>query len=123
VKPLRIAAALMVPLLALSAYVQLNDPDPIQWVLMYSLAAIASARAAAGRFDLAFPAVVAAVALVWAAGLAPALVKMHITWDNLTRWHMIDTRVEEAREMIGLVIAGGWCAVLAAAGYRALKWR
>lgn len=109
-------------LFLVAASVQLNDPDPVGWFAIYALAAVASVLAALGKSRLPLSAGVAAAAVVWAALLVPAVAAHPPTLEGLTTWHMIDTRAEESRELIGLLIVAGWMIPLAIADWRRWRW-
>ncbi len=104
----RLACAALAALFTFAAYVQHNDPDPLQWMAIYGLAAVASAASAWGRRPLAFPAILALLGLAWALALAPRALWGPADLDGLARWQMTDTRVEEQRELAGLLLLSGW---------------
>jgi hypothetical protein len=114
----RLAGAALVPLFALAAYVQLNDPDPVAWVAVYGAAALISGAVAAGRAPIAPAAVLAAVATAWSLTLLPGVLLRPASVDGLTTWHMIDNSAEESRELIGLLIVAVALGALAFAGFR-----
>ncbi len=109
-------AYVMAALLATSAALQYNDPDPARWIAIYGAGAALSA-ALPGRRAAALPAaLVALVALGWAAYL------VHRTWgaiglgDLTGKMSERGGAVEEGREAGGLAIEGAW--LVAAAAYR-----
>jgi hypothetical protein len=108
----------MVVLFAAAALVQLNDPDPVQWVAIYTAAMALSLQAARRRrVPPAVPLALAAVALGWAFGIAigsGALDYRHM----FEAWEMKSVAVEEAREVVGLLIVAAWMVVL---GIRAMR--
>jgi hypothetical protein len=104
---------------AVAAYVQLNDPDPVQWVTIYGLGVVASVLALAGRRPWPMAGVLCLVVLVWAVALLPGVFSHPANLEGLTTWHMIDTSVEEEREMTGLLLLAGWLAVIAVVSFRA----
>ena len=53
---------------------QFNDPDPVRWIAVYGLAAVACLLSLLRRLHWAFPALLFLVALAWAATLAPHVV-------------------------------------------------
>jgi len=81
----------MVAVFSVCAAVQYNDPDAWLWILLYGLAALASALTACGRRTL-LPLVALLAYLVGFAILAPAI-------D--ANWY----QREEAREALGLALA------------------
>lgn len=111
----RAVHAFMAALFVFSAVLQLNDPDPWIWILIWGAAAVVAALAAfrpAGA-PRAFALVVAAAALVWAATLAPHAVGRVPIGRMFESWRMKDTLVEENRETFGLLIIGAWMLVIA----------
>lgn len=100
-------------LFASAAALQLNDPDPIRWVAVYSAACVLSIVAFFGRrVSPSFALGVFTVAIGWAALIAlggPAVSEYGHMFDA---WEMKSPSVEEAREASGLLIAAGWMFVL-----------
>lgn len=117
----RIVSGILAALFAFAAVVQLNDPDPVRWIALYTAASAGSFMAAAGR---QVPPIVSGalslVALAWAAAIlaggAAATDYLHM----FDAWEMKSAAIEEAREASGLLIVAGWLAVLTvwAAGMR-----
>lgn len=95
-----------------SVVVQYNDPDPVRWMLIYGLAALACILELRGRLKWYLPAAVGAIAFGWAVSLAPHVIGKTTFGEMFQSFEMINTVVEEAREMGGLLIAAGWMAVL-----------
>ncbi len=86
-----------------AAWVQLNDPDPVVWVLIYGLAAAVSAMAALGRAPGVLAGVLGLLSLAWVLNLAPGL--RPVSWAELsTEAPMIGDHVELARETGGLLL-------------------
>ncbi len=102
---LRVLSGLMVPVFGLAVAVQYNDPDPIGWMAIYGVAALAALLGATGRAAWPFPTLVAAAALGWAAVWFPKVRYSRQMWPG-----------EEARELGGLLIVAFWMLVLAVAG-------
>jgi len=104
----------MALLFAFAAALQFNDPDPIQWIAIYSAACVLSLLAATRRrVALAALLAVFAIAIVWAALIAfggPAASEYGHMFDA---WEMTAADVEEAREAVGLLIVAAWMAALA----------
>ncbi len=102
----RAFALLFAGLFVWSAYLQLNDPDPVLWVLVYGIAA-ALCFACVLKRDLA-----TAMRVFAAFALLGAAISAFEVWfgeprlmfpDNeMTGWVIVDT--EEGREMGGLAI-------------------
>lgn len=111
----------MAGLLALSAVLQVNDPDPVLWILIYGAGAITS---------LLLPAKPPAAALALLVGLvsgAWAIYLVHSVWgviglsDLTNKMSEMGGAVEVGREAGGLGIQAVW--LLFAAGYRATRQR
>ena len=98
-----------------SVAVQYNDPDPIRWMSIYGLAALACILKLRDRLRWQFPAVVGAAALGWAASIVPRVIGQTTFGDMFQSFHMINPVVEEAREMGGLLIVAVWMGVLVVA--------
>lgn len=105
--PARVADGLAALLFLASAAVQLNDPDPVGWTLMYGSAALAATLAAAGRCPRWLPWAVGAVALAWLAAWIPQLQRVD-PHDVFGPAGMYPPGVEEAREAGGLVLILAW---------------
>jgi hypothetical protein len=108
----------MAVLFLFAGAVQYNDPDPIRWMAIYGLAALACGLWLARRLPGWMPAVVGLVALGWAAILAPGVVGRVSIGDLFESYAMKSEPVEEAREMGGLLIVTAWMAVLVFAARR-----
>jgi len=105
-------------LFVFAALVQYNDPDPLRWMAIYLAAAAACVLALLRRLPRWLPTVVGLAALAWAATLAPQVLGRVGMGEMVEAWEMKDARVEEGREMYGLLVVAGWMAVLALAGRR-----
>jgi len=114
----RTVNAVMALLFVFAAAVQYNDPDPLRWMAIYLAAAAACVLALLGRLRWFVPAAVGLVALAWAATLAPHVLGHVRMGEMVEAWEMKDVRVEEGREMYGLLIVAAWMAVLTVAGWR-----
>ena len=94
---------------ALCAYVQLNDPDALQWVATYAVTALACLALGARGGNLWLVSLVSALALVLIAAAASTIVVPAVR--SLLLWgpsqHAFEAE-EEVRELVGLIIAGGW---------------
>jgi hypothetical protein len=113
----RAAAACCAALFLLAVAVQYNDPDPLAWIAIYFAAALASAMTALRRAWWPLPAATAAIALAWAAVLAPRAIGVPLA-ELTAAWEMQDEAIEIARETYGLLIVAVVCAPLAI-----LQWR
>jgi hypothetical protein len=106
---------LMALLFGLSAALQWNDPDPVPWMLIYGVAAVTCVLFIARRFlPWLVPALVGAAAFGWAVVLVPKGLDgmLHHPKEVFSTLHMMSPNVEEAREMLGLVVVGLWMLVL-----------
>ena len=113
------ADTLFLLMFVFSVIVQVNDPDPVVWMAIYGAAAVACLLSLMGRLPWWFAVVVGVIALAWAATIAPRVIGQVPFLDMFAEFEMKDIGVEESREMYGLLIVGGWMAVL---GHRAF-WR
>lgn len=88
-------------LFAWSASLQLNDPDPVRWVVLYAAAAAVCILHLVTRVRSFVPYALAAVAGCWAATLLPGVLEAAAL-----------TGTEEEREFLGLGIVAAACLVL-----------
>lgn len=111
---MKIANWALAALFFLFALVQYNDPDPVQWMLMYGGVAALYVLDALGRPNRPATWVGLAVALSWAASYAPDF--WH--WVQMGMPSIVETMkadkpyVELTREFLGLLIAAAGCAWL-----------
>jgi Transmembrane family 220, helix len=108
----RVANWVMIAAFLFSVAVQYNDPDPFRWMLIYGMAALACVLKLLGRLAWYLPAAVGVAAFGWAASLAPGVIGKTTFGEMFQEFHMINTVVEEAREMGGLLIVAAWMGVL-----------
>jgi hypothetical protein len=110
---LRILDLTMALLFAFAAALQFNDPDPIQWIAIFTAACVLSlVMFVRRRLMMAVPLAVFAIAIAWAAVIAfggPAASEYGHMFDA---WEMKSPSVEEAREASGLLIVAVWMIVL-----------
>jgi hypothetical protein len=110
----RVVNLVMAILFAISAALQYNDPDPIQWFLIYAAAAVVSGMVALRRrFPSVLPIVVGLVAVVWSVWI---MTHMHggFAWHQLAEeMHASTPTIEESRESLGLLIVAVWMFVVA----------
>ena len=101
---------LMLLMFVFSAVVQYNDPDPWIWMAIYALAALACLQELLWNDNpLLVPAVVAAIALVWAISLLPGVIGEVRISELFAEFEMKgDLMVEVAREAGGLLIVAVW---------------
>jgi hypothetical protein len=109
---LRILTALMTVYFLFAAVMQYNDPDPVRWMAIYGAAALACWLALVRRLWRWYPAGVALAAVVWAATLAPGVIGHVAPRELFSETAMLAPAVEEAREMLGLLIVAVWMGVL-----------
>ncbi len=110
----RAADAVMMLLFVFAAALQFNDPDPLRWIAIYALAAVACLLSVLRRLHWAFPALLCVAAVAWAATLGPHVVGRIPFAEMFGAWEMKYVGVEESRELYGLLIIALWMAVLAA---------
>jgi len=108
---MRIASGVFVALFALGAIVQVNDPDPIVWILGYATASLLSLAAAFGKPHRVANAVAAIVFGLWFLSLAASLVGA--PQEAFTSFQMQAESHEEPREAAGLALLSGWSVALA----------
>jgi hypothetical protein len=107
----RLADGLFLLLFAFSVVMQVNDPDPLRWIAIYSAAALACL--VSSQLHWFFPAAVGLVALAWATTLAPAVIGNVPFLSMFEEFEMKNIAIEESREMYGLLLVAFWMAVLA----------
>ena len=110
-KAFRVLSAILVALFAFACIVQFNDPDPFRWGALYAAAAVVTARVVWGRMRATLPAVVGAIALVWALTLLPDAARTSFP-ELFQTWRMMTPGMEEGRESLGLMIVAAWMFVL-----------
>lgn len=101
-------------LFLVSAALQLNDPDPLGWVAIYTLGGVACLWPSGSRAKLLLAGSAAAAAWVWAAVLAPRTLGGGIVLSDLVK--RMDTKtpqVELGRELLGLVMLAATLSVVA----------
>ena len=99
-------------LLGLSAIAQINDPDPLFWILVYGSGALASILYAINKIHWIPAIILAVIAGMWAVTIIPDLTTTG--FKNLFKEiGMQYVGVEAAREFSGLMIIALWSLVLA----------
>lgn len=107
---------LVAALFAYAAFLQLNDPDPLLWVVIYLVAAgVAALTASNHPAPTSFAGGTALIALAWAAFIGSKVygdgsVQPMFPQQQMTGWLIIDT--EEGREMGGLLVIATAMALL-----------
>ncbi len=105
----RAANGLLLLAFLFSGVVQYNDPYRFMWMAVYGLAALACLQELFWPDGpLVLPAVVGAIALVWAVTLLPGVIGTVRLAELFGELEMKDERVEVAREAAGLLIAAVW---------------
>jgi hypothetical protein len=113
-----VANVLLTLAFAASVVVQYNDPDPFPWMAVYGAAAVVSGLEITRRVRPVFPALLSAVALAWAATLAPRVIGKVPFGDMFAEFEMSNPGIEESREMYGLLLVSAWIAAIAIAAWR-----
>ena len=99
---------IMAALFAVSAVIQLNDPDPTLWILLYAAASAACLQLGRHRTDWLLPMVVIAAAAGWLGYLTPDLIQEAQPDDLLKSMDDKGGSAELAREAGGLAIVAVW---------------
>ncbi|MGZ8797447.1 MAG: transmembrane 220 family protein [Thermoanaerobaculia bacterium] len=107
---------IMLLMFLFSVAVQFNDPDPLPWVGIYGVAAAVCGLEIRRRAPAWAPGAIGLIALVWAGTLYYRAREVSIS-ALFAEWEMRDLRVEEAREMYGLIIVAIWMITIVAAAY------
>ena len=115
-----VANGIMLALFAFSAVLQFNDPDPLAWVAVYLAAAVVCGLEVRRRTKVWQPLALLLVTFIWAGYLAFRAYDVPIG-ALFAEWEMKNLRIEEAREMYGLMIVGIWMMVITIA--RAVRAR
>lgn len=89
----RVTAAVIAVVFALFAVIQINDEDPLPWILLYGVTATFAVLKMFVRRRSVWCLVVASIALLWALSLVPAIL-------DESRF----TGTELEREFLGLVL-------------------
>ena len=118
-----IANAIFLLAFAASVIVQVNDPDPLPWMGIYGAAAIVCGLELRRRTRPWLPAFVSAVALAWAATLAPRVIGKVPFGSMFEAFEMQDLGIEESREMYGLLLIALWMGAVSVAAWRRSRMR
>ena len=111
----RVTAILMTGLLILSAIVQWNDPDPLRWILCYSVTAIITLCSLIHPLPPSIPPIWGLVVLLSSLLVGMDLWMSEGQFDWGSFWNVIAMKnetVELGRELGGLLLVTGWMAVL-----------
>lgn len=103
----KIIHLLLALLFASFAYLNLNDPDPIKWVLAYGAVAVLFAFAAFGRTDRRIIGALAVSLFVWMCTMITGMVDwFHQGMPSITEeMQAHEPHIEVVREFLGLLIA------------------
>ena len=117
---LSVISAIMAVFFFFSAAVQLNDPDPIQWIAIYAAAGVVCTLDVfrPARYPWIVPGLVGAAAAVWAGYIASGAQGAVSIGELFGAWEMKNTAVEEHREIVGLLMVAIWMIVLAVTARR-----
>jgi hypothetical protein len=113
--PIMIIAVLNVLFLLaflLSAAVQYNDPDPLQWAAIYLAAAGMCALQMRNKLPRWLPLALLLTSVAWIGMLLPSIVGQVSLAEVFESITMKTKAVEEAREIGGLILVGLWAAAL-----------
>lgn len=108
---LRVATVLMAALFAYAAVVNLNDPDPMRWVAIYTAGSVVSLAGWWRGLPAGIPAAVAVVAAVWAAWVGVHGIPESHPMPGFPQVGPL--REEVVREGLGLALVAVWMAALA----------
>jgi hypothetical protein len=109
----------MAVLFSLCVGLQVNDPDPVQWMALYGGAAVTSAVLPARRWVAIAAAVVGLVAAAWGAYLAHQVMGVLEFSDLFMKMDEKGGAVEVGREAGGLALVAAM--MLGGAGFRAMR--
>jgi hypothetical protein len=108
-----VASVIFAILFLISAGLQLNDPDPLRWIALYTIAAVLSAGLPF-RFELRWPAIiVGAIAASWCGYLLSHVVGLVGFADLFRKFHETGGVLEEAHEAGGTALVSLWLAISA----------
>ena len=108
---MRIVIFLLAAMFLVFAFLQINDPDPLIWILIYGAMAVVSVMAIFSYYPMKFLAVLLVAYLAYSV----------VYFDGVTEWLRQDNKselfddlakmehwyIEEAREFLGLMICVG----------------
>lgn len=105
---MKVLNLLLAALFLLFAFVQINDPDPALWILIYGLMAVACILAAFGRYYPKIISVILIIYLAYSFFYIPGVVEWlgsenkSMLFDDIAK--MQHPYIEESREFLGLFI-------------------
>ena len=107
----RIVNWVVAALFLTSAVLQLNDPDPWRWVVLYGAGGAACLLHRRTAWDRTVAAAVALAALIWAVMLSGILPDLRLG-DLVKTMKAEEPQIELGREFLGLLIVFVWMLVL-----------
>lgn len=109
----RVANLTLGALFAVSAALQLDDPDPLRWMAVYGASALACVASSAGWPGARWLAgATGVIALGWAASLLPATLPGFEARQLLRSMKADTPEIELGRELLGLLIVAAWMSAL-----------
>ena len=105
---MKVLNLILAALFILFAFVQINDPDPVLWILIYGLMAVACILAAFGYYYPKVLAVFLMIYLVYSFFVIPGVFEWlasddrSLLFDDIAK--MQHAYIEEAREFLGLAV-------------------
>ena len=105
---MKVLNLILAALFILFAFVQVNDPDPVLWILIYGLMAVACILAAFGYYYPKALTLLLLIYLAYSFFLIPGVFEWlrsddrSLLFDDIAK--MQHLYIEEAREFLGLVI-------------------
>lgn len=112
-----VANAIMLVMFVFSTVVQFNDPDAPVWIAVYAAAAVLSGLEIRRSAPVWAALALALIAFVWSSYIGRVVHDVPLS-ALFAEWEMKDLRVEEAREMYGLMIVGVWMTAIASVSWR-----
>jgi hypothetical protein len=108
-----IANILMTIIFAWFMYLQFNDENSVRWSIIYGASSIACLLYVIRRLPWHIPAAIGVISLIWSLSKIPELIgqdlPMHEVFGTM---RMISFAVQDAREMLGLMIVFIWMLTL-----------
>jgi len=111
---------LMALLFGLSAFAQINDPDPFFWAFIYTAACVVAVLYAVNKLHWILAATISLFAGIWALTITPDLTLSGFQ-NILEEVGMNYAGVEAAREFSGLMIIALWSVLLAVKSGKKVK--
>lgn len=103
----------MAALFFVSSAIQVNDPDPWRWVVLYGGAGAACLLAGLHLPARSGAALVGLVSLAWAVAMLPGLSEFRFG-DLFRSMKAESPSIEAGREILGLLIVAAWMIVVVA---------